>query len=156
MKNINIELFRRTAPRRKLEIIEKLSETELLNITPGTTARIIKETGSGKKGSPNKELRISHENQTGNDWNSTVESWYLWKKRVYVNFYVQYDNTDTNTSETFSNFVRRGEYPGQLVRDDWNANQRTYYFRYNESDKAKAVKALLKQYVQTKYSDKLK
>lgn len=156
MTNINTELFRRTAPKKKLEMIKALSDNELLNITTTTIARIIKEAGTGKKGSPNKELRLSRENQTGNDWNSDIESWYIWKKKVYICFYIQYENTDTSSDDTYSNFISRGEYQGQLHREDRYGNPRTYYFKYDESDKTKAIRALLKEYVQTKYHDKLK
>ena len=45
--NINIELFKRYAPKKKLEIINALTENELLAITNNTILRIIKEAGRG-------------------------------------------------------------------------------------------------------------
>ena len=41
--NINIELFKRYAPKKTLEIINALNENELLAITNNTILRIIKE-----------------------------------------------------------------------------------------------------------------
>ena len=41
--NINIELFKRYAPKKKLEIINALTENEFLAITNKTILRIIKE-----------------------------------------------------------------------------------------------------------------
>lgn len=43
--NINVELFKRYAPKKKLEIINSLSESELLSISYTTILRIIKEAG---------------------------------------------------------------------------------------------------------------
>ena len=45
--NINVELFKRYAPKKKLEIINSLSESELLSISYTTILRIIKEAGKG-------------------------------------------------------------------------------------------------------------
>ena len=42
MTNINTELFRRTQPTRKLEIIEGLTTSELLDISIDTIDRIIR------------------------------------------------------------------------------------------------------------------
>ena len=46
--NINTELFRRYAPKKKIEIIKSLTQEELLAITPKTVTRIVKEAGQGK------------------------------------------------------------------------------------------------------------
>lgn len=48
--NINVELFKRYAPKKKLEIINSLSENELLSISYTTILRIIKEAGKGDSG----------------------------------------------------------------------------------------------------------
>ena len=45
--NINDFIFKRTAPKKKLEIINSLSQGELLAITYKTILRIIKEAGRG-------------------------------------------------------------------------------------------------------------
>ena len=154
--NINTELFKRYKPEKKLEIIENLSQNELLAITPQTVTRIIKETGTTCYGSRNKELRISRERRTGNNWNSEIESYYLVRKNIYISFYFQYENTDTSELELYSHVMRPGDFRGEVKRHDRYGNDRTYYFIYTPEDKAKAIRALLQEYVSTKYHDKLK
>ena len=39
--NINIELFKRYKPDKKVQIINELTEDELLNITPATVTRTL-------------------------------------------------------------------------------------------------------------------
>ena len=57
--NINQELFKRYAPKKKLEIINNLTTTELLAATPETLMRIVKETGTKAVTARSKVLRIS-------------------------------------------------------------------------------------------------
>ena len=154
--NINTELFKRYKPEKKLEIIENLTLNELLAITPSTVTRIIKETGTAPYKSKIKELRISRERRTGNNWNSEIESYYLVRKNIYISFYFQYENTDTSELELSSHVMRPGDFRGEVKRHDRYGNDRTYYFIYTPEDKAKAIRALLQEYVSTKYHDKLK
>jgi len=154
--NINTELFRRYRPEKKLEIIENLSQNELLAITPQTVIRIIKETGTSPYKSKNKELRISSSRRTGNNWNSEIESYYLVRKSVYVSFYLQYENTDTSDLELLTHVLRDGAFIGEVKRHDRYGNDRTYYYTYQPEHKAEAIRALLQEYVFTKYHDKLK
>ena len=65
--NINVELFKRYAPKKKLEIINNLTTAELLATTPETIKRIAKETGRSIGKSRDKILRINRERQAGND-----------------------------------------------------------------------------------------
>lgn len=154
--NINQFIFTRTAPKKKLEVIENLTQSELLGITEATISRIIKEAGTGKPKSHNKDLKLSRENRTGNKWNSTIEGWYVWKKEVYIDFYLQYSNTDTNTADTFKEFMKYSEYEGSYQYEDRYDNPQTTYFRYSPEDKVRAIRALLREYIETKYADKLK
>ena len=71
--NINQELFKRYAPKKKLEIINNLTTTELLATTLETIKRIVKEAGRNIGKSRDKALRINRDRQAGNDWNSTIE-----------------------------------------------------------------------------------
>ena len=153
--NINT-LFRRYRPEKKLEIIENLTVNELLAITPQTVTRIIKETGTSPYKSKIKELRISRERRTGNNWNSEIESYYLVRKNIYISFYLQYENTDTSTCELFSTMMKPGDFRGEVKRHDRYGNDRTYYFIYTPMDKVQAIRALLLEYIYTKYHDKLK
>ena len=154
--NINTELFKRYAPKKKLEIIESLSPSELLATTPATIKRIINEAGRNMFRSRNKRLFISKERQRGNSWNSTVEAVEIVKGKPYLDIYVQYENTDTNTDFPLVSFLQRGESRVEINRDDKYGNPRTYYSNYNEGCKVRVIKSILLQYVYNKYSDKLK
>ena len=125
--------------------------------TEATVTRIVKEAGSTVYKSRNKRLRIDYDRREGNNWNSTVESIELIKGRLFLDFYVQYENTDTNTSEEFDKFFdRRNSYRGEIRRLDRYGNGRTYYFNYDQSDKAQVMKSILLEYVYGKYNEKLK
>jgi hypothetical protein len=154
--NINQLIFSKTQPKKKLEVIEKLSNDELLAVSESTVKKIIQEVGRRRYKSRDKELRIDYDRRVGNNWNSTVESVDLVKGKLYIGFYIQYSNTDTNTSDDYEDFFKRGNYRGEIRRLDRFGNGRTYYFCYDESDKARVMKSILLQYVHNKYADKLK
>ena len=154
--NVNNFIFTRTQPMKKLEVIEKLSNDELLAVSESTVKKIIQEVGQRRYKSRDKELRIDYDRRKGNNWNSTVESVELIKGKLYLDFYIQYENTDTNTSEEYDDFFRRGNFRGEIRRDDRYGNGRTYYFCYDETDKARVMRSILLEYVYSKYNDKLK
>ena len=154
--NVNNFIFTRTQPKKKLEVIEKLSNDELLAVSESTVKKIIQEVGQRRYKSRDKELRIDYDRRVGNNWNSTVESVDLVKGKLYIGFYIQYENTDTNTSDDYEDFFKRGNYRGEIRRLDRYGNGRTYYFCYDESDKARVMKSILLEYVYSKYADKLK
>lgn len=154
--NINQFIFSRTHPKKKIEAIENLSNDELLDVTESTVKKMIQEAGQRRYKSRDKDLRIDYDRRCGNNWNSTVESVDLVKGKLYVSFYIQYENTDTNTSDDYEDFFKRGNYRGEIQRLDRHGNGRTYYFCYDESDKARVMKSILLEYVYSKYADKLK
>ena len=149
--NINIELFKRYKPDRKNQLIMEMTENELLAITPSTVTRIIKEVGTRLYRSRDKRLWIPDQFRTGNHWISTFNGIELIKGKLYVSLYVQYSNTDTDRSETFSEFFSRGDYRGAIRYDDKYGNPHTDYYTYSPSDKARALRSLLLTYVQRKY-----
>ena len=153
--NINELIFSRTQPQKKIDIINALSEDELLSTSEATIKRIVKDAGRRMWKTRDKELRISHERRAGNAWNSLIEAVELIKGRLYLEVYLQYENTDTSTSEEYDNFFRNGNFRGEVRRLDRYGNGRTYYFLYNLSDKASVMKSILLEYVYTKYADKL-
>ena len=155
-RDINQMIFSRIRPARKKEIIESLTLAELLSITPDTVKDIIRKAGRKICQSRDKELWIPSFYRTGNSWNSTIESWRLIGRKVYIIFYVQYENTDTSASDSCENFIRQGVYRGEIRKDDRYGNPRTYYFNYDEGDKARAIRSLLYTYVEVRYQDKLK
>ena len=153
--DINKIIFSRTAPSKKVEIVENLKQADLLAITSTTTSKMIKEAVTRLYKSRDKELRISYERRTGNSWNSTVEGVRNYKGNPMLDLYIQYENTDTSTSVSLSDFLNKGDYRGSIQRDDRYGNPRSYYFTYSEADKARFVRQLLLEYLNRKYKDKL-
>ena len=155
--NINSELFKRYAPKKKIQIIEKLTDDELLAITPATIIRMVKEAGKSiYKSKRDKTLMVSRQRRTGNDWNSWFNGVDLLKGKLYVNFYIQYDNTDTDDCISYGEFMRdRDRFRGTIKTTDRYDNPQTYYYFYENDDRARAIKSLLLEYVYTKYADKL-
>lgn len=152
--NINNELFKRYAPKKKLEIIESLTSSELLATTPATMERIIKEAGRNQYKSGNKRLFISRDRQKGNSWNSTIEAVELIKGKLYLDIYFQTDSTDGNITEQYNNFFNRGEYRGKVILTNRYGDQEPYYFIYSEKAKTMVLKSILLEYVYTKYSSR--
>ena len=153
--NINEFIFSRTQPQKKIDTINALTEGELLSIREETVKRIVKDAGRRIWKTRDKELRISQERRAGNAWNSLIEAVELLKGRLYLEVYLQYENTDTSTSEEYDEFFRNENYRGEVRRLDRYGNGRTYYFMYNPSDKASVMKSILLEYVFTKYAAKL-
>ena len=153
--NINQELFKRYAPKKKLEIINNLTTAELLATTPETLMRIVKEAGTKAGTARSKVLRISSERRSGNNWNSTVESVEIHRGKLMLDIYVQMDSTDTNHFEPYSNFSKDGNYTGKVFTTNYYGDTVPHYFTYDRQDKAKVIKSILLEYVYTKYADKL-
>lgn len=153
--DINKIIFTRTGAAKKVEIVNNLTEAELLNIQPPTIVRMIKEAGTRLYSSRDKELRFSFDRKPGNDWNSLIEGVRNYKGNLRIDFYIQYENTDTNLSASLSYFLKSEDYRGSIVRDDRCGNPRSYYFTYSSADKAQFVKSLLLEYLHRKYKDKL-
>ena len=153
--NINQELFKRYAPKKKLEIINNLTTAELLATTPETIKRIVKETGRNIGKSRDKILRVNQNRQAGNDWNSTVEAVEFIKGNLYLNIYFQTDHTDTNICEKYAMFMQGDEYHGKHYITNYYDDSIPHYFTYTQKDKARVIKSILLEYLFTKYADKL-
>ena len=153
--NINQELFKRYAPKKKLKIINNLTTSELLATTLETIKRIAKEAGRSVGKSRDKVLRINRDRQAGNDWNSTIEDVEYIKGNLYLNFYFQMDSTDTNICVKHEVFFNGDEYHGKHYTTNYYGDSVPHYFTYNRQDKAKVIKSILLEYVHTKYADKL-
>ena len=149
--NINQLIFSRIAPVKKRETVKSLSQSELLAISSGTILRIVKEVGTRIGKSRKKELRLN----VSNGWNSEIEGLRLYKGQLSVEIYLQYENTDTNTSVSLPEFLQAGSYRGTVIRSDRHGNNRSYYFIYSESDKAEFIKSLLLEYLHRKYPSRL-
>lgn len=153
--NINVELFKRYAPKKKLDLINGLSEYELLATTPETIKRIVKETGKNIGLSRDKLFHIDQERQKGNNWNSTVEAVEYIKGNLYLNIYFQMDSTDTNICEKYSMFFKSGDYTGKYYTTNRYGDSVPHYFTYNQKDKAEVIKSIFIEYVHSKYAGKL-
>ena len=152
--DINIELFKRYAPKKKGDIISNLTPSELFAITEDTIKRIIKEVGNRRYRSRDKELRLSGEYETGNRWNSTIETVSLRRNRLYIQIYIQMDSTDTTIIDEWNTFFKRGEYVGKAFETNRYGDKIPNYCHYTETDKARFMRSLLYQYVQTKQQKK--
>ena len=141
--DINVELFKRYAPKRKLEIIYQLNANELLAITSESIKRIVKEAGRKIGMSRNIVLRISNDRRIGNAWNSNIESVEYVKGNLYLNIYFQMDNTDTNICEKYLNFFKGNEYHGKHYTTNIYGDSVPNYFTYNREDKAGVIKSIL-------------
>ena len=149
-------LFSRIAPAKKLDIImDSLTPVELLAVSPEIIKRIIKEVGRKIGRTRCKELFISRELRTGNEWNSEFEGMGCNNGKLYVILYVQYGNTDTTTCESFNKFFSKGKYVGSIEHIDRYGSPQTAHFIYDDSDKARCMRRFLMQYLYLKYKDKL-
>lgn len=147
--NINIELFKRYAPKKKLEIINALNENELLAITNNTILRIIKEAGRGDSN----KTRCKYKTLFLSDI-------YNWKKdEVYLSVYIQGDDTDTYVTYKLRDFLdNRYEEQclGYIEESFRNGYSHKKPANYNRADRARVIKAILTAYVECKYESKLK
>ena len=118
---------------------------------------MVKEAGKSiYKSKRDKTLMVSRQRRTGNNWNSWFNGVDLTKGKLYVNLYIQYDNTDTDDSISYGEFMRdRDRFRGTVKTTDRYDNPQTYYYFYDNDDRARAIKSLLLEYVYTKYADKL-
>lgn len=158
--NINNIIFTRTAPKKKLEIINSLSQGELLAITYPTILRIIKEAGQGDSNKARCKFKTLYLSGATNDWNSKVTNIYNWKKdEVYLSVYIQGDDTDTYEFPKLKDFLdNRYEEQclGKLHESFRNGYEHDVPANYNRTDRARVIKAILTAYVKNKYRDKLK
>lgn len=155
MTNVNTEIFKRTSPVKKIEIIENLTQEELSRVLEKNIFRIVKETGRRRKGSRDYEFYVNPDRRKGNNWNSVIEGVWLYKGKLSVMVYVQFDNTDTSLLVPFNDFFRKGDFKGTIKRDDRYGNPQTHYYVYDEKDKSEIIRSFCLEYVNTKYKSKL-
>ena len=153
--NINQELFKRYAPKKKLELIYGLDAAALLAVTPDTIKRIVKEAGRKIGMSRNKVLRISNDRRIGNAWDSDIEAVEFINGNLYLNIYFQMDSTDTNICVKHEVFFKGDQYTGKHYTTNRYGDEVPHYFSYDKNDKAAVIKSILLEYDYTKYADKL-
>ncbi|HJH69538.1 MAG TPA: hypothetical protein OIM39_00305 [Bacteroidaceae bacterium] len=155
MINVNTELFKRISPVKKIEIVKNLEQDELSGVLKETILRIVKETGRRRKGTRDYEFYINPDRRKGNNWNSEVEGIWLYKGKLSVMVYVQFDDTDTSLIVPFNDFFKKEDFRGTIKRDDRYGNPQTHYYVYNEKDKAEVLRSFCLEYINTKYKSKL-
>lgn len=158
--NVNEFIFKKFQPKKKLEMIEKLTPLELLSVSYSTILRIIKEAGVGDKSKTRSRFKTLFLKGAGNDWNSKITNIYNWKKdEVYLSVYIQGDDTDTDVSYKLREFLdNRYEEQclGKLHESFRNGYEHDVPANYDREDRARVIKAILMAYVKNKYADKLK
>ena len=158
--DINNFLFTRTAPKKKLAVINTLSQGDLLSVTYKTILRIIKEAGVGDSNKTRCKFKILYLSGATNDWNSKGRNIYNSKKdEVYLSVYIQGDDTDTEVSYKLRDFLdNRYEEQclGKLDESFRNGYEHKVPANYDRSDRARVIKAILTAYIENKYADKLK
>lgn len=158
--DINNFLFTRTAPNKKLAVINTLSQGDLLSVTYKTILRIIKEAGVGDSNKTRCKFKTLYLSGATNDWNSKVRNIYNSKKdEVYLSVYIQGDDTDTEVSYKLRDFLdNRYEEQclGKLDESFRNGYEHKVPANYDRSDRAGVIKAILTAYIENKYADKLK
>lgn len=158
--DINNFLFTRTAPKKKLAVINTLSQGDILSVTYKTILRIIKEAGVGDSNKTRCKFKTLYLSGATNDWNSKVRNIYNSKKdEVYLSVYIQGDDTDTEVSYKLRDFLdNRYEEQclGKLDESFRNGYEHKVPANYDRSDRARVIKAILTAYIENKYADKLK
>lgn len=155
MTDINTELFRRTSPVKKVEVINNLTQAELSKVSEETILRIVKETGRKTAKSRNYEFYVNPIRRKGNRWNSEVEGIWLYKRKLSVVVYIQYDDTDSSLLVPFNDFFKKGDFRGTIKRDDRYGNPQTHYYVYDEKGKTEVLRSFCLEYINTKYKSKL-
>lgn len=148
--DINNFLFTRTAPKKKLAVINTLSQGDLLSVTYKTIFRIIKEAGVGDSNKTRCKFKTLYLSDATNDWNSKVRNIYNSKKdEVYLSVYIQGDDTDTEVSYKLRDFLdNRYEEQclGKLDESFRNGYEHKVPANYDRSDRARVIKAILTAY----------
>lgn len=154
--NINIELFKRTAPEKKLTIIKGASVEELNALTLDSIKRMIREAGTRRReGYVAKILYIDRE-MAHNDRNSSINCIYQGDTRDtwYLDVYIQGYDTDRVVSTKLDDFHEYREV-ASFIEEYLTSPKTTIHAYYEPQDKARVYKAICIAYIENKYADKL-
>lgn len=139
--NINEILFKGKLSERKAQV-ENATESDLLRLTEDTIKQMLRKKGEDWYG--RKVLRFD---RVSNEWNAWAKDVELYKGKLFIDFYVQYSNTDTDTCEYLSKFLGSGDFRGTISYEDRYGNSQTSYYRFDSHDKAKVLKAICLEYL---------
>ena len=141
--NINEMLFKGDINER-INAIENASQSDLLRLSEDSIKRMLTEQGSDNYYKDRKTLYFD---RVSNNWNADAKSVELYNNKVFINFYVQYSNTDTDDCEYMSKFLGSGEFRGSIPYEDRYGGSHTAYYRFDSHDKAKVMKAICLEYL---------
>lgn len=142
--DINSVIFSNVSNTEKKNAVENASASDLMRISESTLKRMVKERGSDNY---YKDRKILFFGNVSNNWNADAKSLELYKDKLFINFYVQYSNTDTDDCEYMSKFLGSGEFRGAIKYTDMYDNPHTSYYRFDSSDKAKVMRAICLAYI---------
>jgi len=155
--NINQFLFTRTAPKKKLEVIESLEDSQLLAITYNTILRMIKEAGVGDSRKTRSKFKTLYIDGASNEWNSRVTSIFNRQKDViYMNVYIQGDDTDTDVWYELKDFLDNryeDQCLGHIEESFRNGYSHSKPANYNRSDRARVIRSICTAYLHSKYKN---
>lgn len=141
--NINETIFNGTINERK-NAVENATASDLMRISESTLKRMVSEVGSDNY---YKDRKILAFERVSNEWNADAKSLELYNGKLFINFYVQYSNTDTDDCDYMSKFLGSGEFRGAIQYTDMYDNPHTSYYRFDSSDKAKVIRAICLEYL---------
>lgn len=124
--------------------LNNASESDLLQLTESTIKKMLSQQKSDKYYPDRKSIYFD---RVSNNWNADAKSIELYKDKVFINFYVQYSNTDTDDCEYLSKFLGSGDYRGAIQYTDMYDNPHTSYYTFDRHDKAKVMKAICLAYL---------
>ena len=155
--DLNIELFRRTSPDKKLEMVKEATQSELLSLSRFNVERMVKEAGTRvNPAHVAKKLHIDSD-MANNGRNSSINCISQGRKRdsLYFDVYLQGYDTDTTKICDYDYFVNNEnlcEFEEIYLHGGSNIIHAMYY----PKDKARVLKAICIAYIENKYKDKLK
>lgn len=149
---INTFIFSKKPCKRKLDVVNKLEESRLLEIELSTIKRMLML--AGRRDGKSRYFRLR--DTPGNDYNSIVESVSLYKDTLYVSIWVQLINTRTSINERMNVFFANNEYKGSAIDYDRDGNSHTLYFTYLQHERAEVIRSILREYIYHKYPEQFK
>lgn len=150
--NINTFIFSKKPCKRKLDVVNKLEESRLLEIELSTIKRMLML--AGRRNGKSRYFRLR--DKPGNNYNSIVESVSLYKDTLYISICIQLINTKTSINERMNVFFANNEYQGSAIDYDIGGNPHTLYFTYLQHEGAEVIRSILREYIYHKYPEQFK
>jgi hypothetical protein len=138
MKKLLAYLFDDVDFSEREDFINSMTVDDLMDLDGGYISRILH--------AFNGRLGISRKRRQGNHWNSEVDGIEYLNGKICLSIYVQDDSTDTNYTEYYSTFFRRGEYYSRENRLGVGVD-------YKEGDKAEVMRSILLSCIDQLFGD---